>query len=47
MFSNKINEIIPVLITNNHVLDDKDLIVKNIIKITLNDDKIFKKIILD
>ena len=44
---NKINEKMPVLITNNHILGDKDLILNNIIKITLNDNKISKKILLD
>ena len=38
---------IPVLITNNHVLGEKDIIKGNSIKFSLNDDKIFHQISID
>lgn len=41
------DKIIKVLITNYHVIGDKDLATKNFIKFSLNDDEIFKKIILN
>jgi len=31
--------LLPVLITNNHILEEKDLSINNIIRLTLNDDK--------
>ena len=40
------NKFIKVLITNNHVIGDKDLFEGNFIKLSLNDDKIQIKIIL-
>ena len=38
---------IPVMITNNHVINEKYITEKNDIDITLNDDKISKTIILN
>ena len=40
-------EILKVLITNNHVLNDKDIIPGNIIKLTTDDDKNFYQILID
>ena len=39
--------LLPVLITNNHVLDENYLKINKTIKITLNDDKIEKNILID
>jgi len=36
-----------LLITNNHVLDEKDLIIDNVINISLNNEKEFKEIKID
>ena len=41
------NRRLPVLITNNHVLNEKDLEINNTIKITLDDDKIEKNILIN
>ena len=41
------NRRLPVLFTNNHVLNDKQLEIDNKIKITLDDDKIEKNILID
>ena len=41
------NRRLPVLITNNHVLNEKDLEINNTIKITLEDDKIEKNILIN
>ena len=41
------NKIIPIMMTNNHVIDEKYLKENTKIKITLNDDKIIKIINLD
>ena len=35
---------LPVLITNNHILNENDLVFNNIIKITFDDDNILKAI---
>ena len=41
------NQRLPVLITNNHVLNEKELEINHTIKITLEDDKIEKNILID
>ena len=41
------NRRLPVLITNNHVLNEKALEINHTIKITLEDDKIEKNILID
>ena len=41
------NNLLPVLITNNHVLNSKDINVTNNITISLNDNKEFKHIEID
>ena len=41
------NNLLPVLITNNHVLDSKSLELGNEIEFTINDDKFYHKIKID
>ena len=41
------NSLLTVLITNNHILNDKDIDTNKIIKITLNDDNEFRNIKID
>ena len=41
------NQILKLLITNNHVLNEKDIMIDNIINISLNNEKIFKEIKID
>ena len=41
------NSLLPVLITNNHILDDKDIDTNKIIEITFNDNKEFRNINID
>ena len=41
------NNLLPVLITNNHVLNNKSLESGNEIEFTTNDDKFYHKIIID
>jgi len=45
-FPNEYN-LLPVLVTNNHVLEENDLKNKKMIELTINDDKEDKTIILD
>ena len=40
------NELLHLLVTNNHVLNEDDIDQDKIIEITLNDDKIFKKLVI-
>ena len=40
------NELLHLLVTNNHVLNEDDIDKDKIIEITLNDDKIFKKLVI-
>ena len=41
------NQILNLLITNNHVLNEQDIMPGNTINISLNNEKIFKKIKID
>ena len=41
------NQLLRLLITNNHVLNEQDIIPGNTINISLNNGKIFKKIKID
>ena len=41
------NQILNLLITNNHVLNEQDIIIGNTINISLNNEKIFKNIKID
>ena len=41
------NNLLPVLITNNHVLTQNDIAINNIIKITINNDKVVRNITIN
>ena len=45
-FPNEFN-LLPVLVTNNHILEEKDIQKNKIIEFTINDDKEEKRIIID